>query len=131
MKMFSKKLKTDSFSSLIAEGTSIHGAMAFTGVLKIQGIVNGDVIRKTTENKECLIVDTLGSIIAEEVNVYDGVIAGHITCKKLWVENTLRVLASAQLQADVIYYRTLEIEPGAKIQGAMKHLDLTSEGEIT
>jgi cytoskeletal protein CcmA (bactofilin family) len=129
--MFSRKLKTDSFSSLIAEGTFVEGQVSFTGVLKVQGNIAGDVIRKTTENKECLIIDTTGMCASKEVNAYDIVVAGCLRCEKLWVENTLRVLKSATINADVIYYRTLEIEPGAKIQGQMKHLDYVSEGEIT
>ena len=131
MKMFSKKLKTDSYSSLVAEGVTIDGNIMFTDTLKVQGIITGEVLRRTTSEKECLIVDTTGHIIGDEINVYDAVISGNINCKKLWVENTLRVLADADIKAEVIYYRTLEIEPGAKIQGLMKHLDSVSEGEIT
>lgn len=131
MKMFSKKLKTDSFSSLIAQGTFVEGQLNFTGVLKIEGDVAGDIIRRTTDQKECLIVDSSGGCTSSEINSFDAVIAGKIVCDKLWVENTLRVLSTASITAQVIYYRTLEIEPGAKIQGQMKHLDMVSEGEIT
>ena len=131
MKMFSKKLKTDSYSSLIAEGVTVNGHVSFSGTLKVQGIVTGDVIRRTESEKECLIIDTNGHIVADEINVYDAVISGNINCEKLWVENTMRVLADAKIIAKVIYYRTLEIEPGAKIMGEMKHLDSVSEGEIT
>jgi cytoskeletal protein CcmA (bactofilin family) len=131
MKMFSKKLKTDSYTSLIAKGVTVNGHVSFSDTLKVQGIITGDVIRRTESDKECLIVDYLGHVVADEINVYDAVISGNINCKKLWVENTLRVLTDANIVAEVIYYRALEIEPGAKIMGQMKHLDSVSEGEVT
>lgn len=130
--MFSRKLKSDSFSSLIAEGTTIDGIIVFVGVLKVQGSVQGDVKRQSsTSEKECLIVDKSGVIVADHINSYDAIISGTIRCKKLWVENTLRVTNEALINADVIYYRNLEIEPGATIQGQLKHLDQCSEGELT
>ena len=131
MKMFNRKLKTDSFTSLIAQGTFVEGQVGFAGVLKIQGDVAGDIIRRTTDQKECLIIDSSGGVTCQEINSFDAVIAGRVVCDKLWIENTMRVLSTASITAKVIYYRTLEIEPGAKIQGEMKHLDMVSEGEIT
>ena len=129
--MFNKKLKTDSYTNLIANGTIVEGKITFEGTLKVQGGINGDIARKTSENKECLIVDKTGVISAQEINVFDSVINGTVSCKTLWVENTLRVSSEAQIIADEIYYRTLEIEPGARIHGLMKHLDHVSTGEIT
>lgn len=129
--MFNRKLKSDSFSSLIGEGTYSHGDLVFVGILKIQGSVQGNVRRQSTSEKECLIVDKSGLIAADEVNTYDAIISGTVRCKKLWVENTFRVTKEALIAADVIYYRSLEIEPGANIQGQLKNLDQVSESELT
>jgi cytoskeletal protein CcmA (bactofilin family) len=129
--MFNRKLKCDSFSSLVGEGTIVDGTIVFVGILKVQGSVQGDVKRQTTSEKECLIVDASGLIVADEVNTYDAIISGTIRCKKLWVENIFRVAHSAVIVADEIYYRSLEIEPGANIQGQLKNLDQVSEGERT
>jgi cytoskeletal protein CcmA (bactofilin family) len=129
--MFSKKLKTDSYTSLIANGVIVEGKITFEGTLKVSGGVNGDIARKTSDNTECLIVDKTGVVSAQEINVFDSVINGTVSCKTLWVENTLRVSSEAQIVADEIYYRILEIEPGARIHGLMKHLDHVSAGEIT
>ena len=98
--MFNKKLKTDSYTNLIANGTIVEGKITFEGTLKVQGGINGDIARKTSENKECLIVDKTGVISAQEINVFDSVINGTVSCKTLWVENTLRVSSEAQIIAD-------------------------------
>lgn len=129
--MFNRKLKSDSFSSLVGEGTYASGDMVFVGTLKIQGSVQGNVRRQSTSEKECLIVNKSGLVVADEVNTYDAIISGTIRCKKLWVENTFRVTNEAIINAEVIYYRSLEIEPGANIQGQLKNLDQVSEGELT
>lgn len=133
-KLLNKKLNMDSFTNLIAEGTSIDGKVSFSGTMKIQGEVMGDVISGASfegKNNDCLIVDTTGSVLSSNVKTGSAIIAGKVACKELWVEDTLRVLAGAQITGAKLYYRTLEIEPGALITGCeMNHLDHVSKGEI-
>lgn len=134
MKLFSKRLNMDSFSNLIAEGTSVAGTMNFSGTMKVQGTIKGDVLSGASfenKNNDCLIVDKMGEVTSDSVKTGDAIIAGKLSCKELWVEDTLRVLSTAQITGANIYYRTLEIEPGALITGCtLNHLDHVSKGEI-
>lgn len=131
MKLFNKRLNMDSFTNLIAVGTSIAGTMNFSGTIKVQGTIKGDVLSGASfenKNNDCLILDQMGEITSESVKTGDAIIAGKLSCKELWVEDTLRVLSSAQITGASIYYRTLEIEPGALITGCqLNHIDHTSK----
>jgi cytoskeletal protein CcmA (bactofilin family) len=129
MNFFNRKLSSDAFTSLIDASTTVEGNVSFSGILKIQGVFNGDIIRKTSEDKECLIITNEGRVSSNKVNVFDAVISGNLTAECLWVESTLRITANAVINAKQIYYRILEIEPGAKITGQMLHLDMSSVGE--
>ena len=129
MKLFNKKLNADSFTNLIAEGTSIEGRVNFSGTIKIQGLVKGDIFGASLDqkNNDCLIVDKTGEVTSDMVKIGDAIIAGTISCKELRVEGTLRALSSAKISGATIYYRTLEIEPGALITGCqlyhIEHVD--------
>jgi len=134
--MFSKKLSADGYTSLISPRTTITGAISYEGTLKVQGKIAGHHIDyrrdlEVTKHDATLILDESGEILTNEVMAMNAIIKGHLACKKLMVEDILRVHSSARLECVVIYYRTLEIEPGAMLQDCrLIHLDRTSEGEI-
>ena len=135
--MFNKKLNTDSFTNLIAEGTSISGEVMFTGTMKIEGNVSGTTLAGITDTGvkgaklDCVILTKSGIIQSTEIKTGDIIIAGQVTSKTIWAEDTVRILASAKITGSKIYYRTLEIEPGGIIHECeLKHLDYSSEGEI-
>jgi len=133
--MFSKKLSNDAFSNLIAHGTQISGAVRFSGILKIQGIVDGDIIcqaqEDNTKQEFTVTVDKDGVVNSNEVKCQNAIIGGKVSTQKLWVESTLRVLKTAKIEGALIYYRTLEIEPGAVLHNCqMRNLDFASEGEV-
>jgi hypothetical protein len=75
-------------------------------------------------------VDEGGTVESASMTSADIIIGGMVYSKKIWAESTVRILASATVRDATIYYRNLEIEPGAKlINCQMKHLDYCSEGE--
>lgn len=130
MKFFNKKLNADSFTNLIAEGSCIEGRVQFSGTIKVQGNIKGDIAGASLEkkNNDCLIVDTCGEVTSDTVKIGDAIIAGKLRCKELQVEGTLRVHSTAQIVGATIYYRTLEIEPGALITGChLFHIDQKAE----
>lgn len=57
-------------------------------------------------------------------------INGDVQVAEIYAENVLTIKAKAVLKAEKIYYRSLIIEPGAVILGALLHLDHVSEGEV-
>lgn len=124
--MFSKKLSCDNFTNLIAPSSHISGTVFFDGVMKIQGTVEGDVIKPAESNSKeyTIIVDEMGLIQSNEVFCNSAIIKGTVTSKILRVEDTLRVHSRAKITSAKIYYRTLEIEPGALLTDCkMIHLD--------
>ena len=131
--IFNRKLSADSFTNLIAHGTSIGGTINFTGALKIEGKVTGDLIAGSDDikNEDAIIVSITGEVASKSVTTVNAIIAGKVTCKELRCEDTLRVLSTADIKGASLYYRTLEIEPGAIITDCqMFHLDHVSCGEI-
>jgi len=134
--LFKRKLSSDVFTNLIANGTRISGTVEFTGVIKVEGTIEGDVIQGVQEagkvSKDCIILESTGKITSETIKAFDMILGGEVNTKTIWVEDTLRVLASAKISNATIYHRNLEIEPGASIHNCvMKNLDLCSEGETT
>lgn len=137
--IFSSKLKTDSFTDLISSGMVVNGDITFNGVLKIEGLVNGKHIlslmfvgdeASIKADTSCVYVAPGGGLASKEVKSYDIIIGGLCSSDILWAENTMRILKTAQISKATIYYRELEIEPGAKLLNCqMKHLDYCSEGE--
>ena len=133
---FKRKLDSDVFTNLVAHGTRIAGTVEFTGVIKVEGNIEGDVIQGVeVENgkvtKDCIILTHAGKITSERIKSFDMILGGEVNTKTIWVEDTLRILSSAKISNATIYHRNLEIEPGASIHNCvMKNLDLCSEGEI-
>ena len=127
MKMFSKRLSMDSFTNLVSEGTIINGNVSFIGIIKIQGTVTGDIFAMAGDMKDCIIIDKTGSVTSDKIQSTDAIISGNVSSQVIWVEDTLRVLSGARITHADIYYRNLEIEPGAIIhESNLIHLDHVS-----
>lgn len=131
--MFKRKLGTDAFTNLIAQQSEINGTVSFSGIIKIQGVVKGDILSHVEASlDDAIIVDNMGSVQSDLMKASNVVIAGAVFSKCIHAENTLRLLATAKMHGATVYYRTLEIEPGALLDNCqMKHLDYCSEGEQT
>ena len=129
--MFKKKNALNEFTNLVAQGTTVSGTVSFTGTIKIQGNVEGDLITMTDANdlkkQDRIIVDDGGSVTSSEIRAYDIVIAGNVSSNKIYAEETVAVLSTAIIKNATIYYRTLEIESGAVLNNCeLHHLDFTS-----
>lgn len=137
MNFFKRKLSTDAYTNLIANGTHVDGDVVFSGIIKIEGAVKGSVLTMAPDadvkvSKDCINVAQGGSVNSEKMKAFDIVIAGSVSSKIVWAEDIVRILKTGVVKNATIYYRTLEIEPGATlIDCHMKHLDHSSEGEIT
>lgn len=138
--IFSKKLKSDSFTDLISNGMSVSGDIVFNGVLKIEGSVAGGSVLSSMFTKapeknvdvdySCLNVTEGATVTSTLIKSYDVIVGGACCSRIIHAENTMRILKSAHISNSTIYYRTLEIEPGALLKNCqMKHLDYCSEGE--
>jgi cytoskeletal protein CcmA (bactofilin family) len=135
--MFNKKLNADAFTNLIAYGTTINGTVEFSGIIKIQGSVQGDVVRSVggydgkNSPKDCIFVDGAGVVNSVTIEAHDIIIGGIVTSKTVKTEGTVRILKSATVTGADIYYRTLEIEPGARLHDCrLHHMNMLSDEHL-
>lgn len=135
--MFSRRLTCDNFTNLIAPRTTVSGNVYYDGVLKVQGTVSGAVLKpaRTEGDKKpefTIIIDKSGLVSSRVVECQNAIIKGKLAAVELKVEDTLRIHAQAEVKCVKIYYRLLEIEPGALLHDCqLIHLDHTSKGEVT
>jgi cytoskeletal protein CcmA (bactofilin family) len=104
---------------LIGAGTTVHGDVAFTGGLRIDGVVRGNV---TTANGET------GTLVVSEQARVDGEIkVSHVVVNgmvngPIIANDFLELQAKAKVVGD-IEYRTLEMHLGAVVQGRLHHAE--------
>jgi cytoskeletal protein CcmA (bactofilin family) len=104
---------------LIGAGTTVDGDVSFTGGLRVDGIVKGNVATVNGE-KGTLVVSEHARIDGEiEVShvVINGTVNGPVTANDF-----LELQAKAKVAGD-ISYRTLEMHLGAVVQGRLNHAE--------
>jgi cytoskeletal protein CcmA (bactofilin family) len=103
--------------SLIGAGTVVHGDVTFTGGLRIDGHVHGNVI--AAEGEPGTLVVSAQARIEGEIRVSHVVINGSVT-GPITVGEHLELQGKARITGDVSY-RTLEMHVGAVIEGRLDH----------
>jgi len=118
--MFGKKNNSNSqnsIDSLIGAGARIEGNVTFTGGLRIDGEIFGNI---RTENGQ---PGTL--VISEQANVQGEINVGHVVINgtvvgPVFAEESLELLPKARVTGDVVYQR-IEMQQGAIVQGRLIH----------
>ena len=100
---------------LIGAGTTVEGNITFSGGLRVDGHVHGNVL--AAEDKPGTLVLSEQARIEGEIRVSHVVINGTVVGPVYAVEY-LELQAKADVTGDV-YYRTLEIQLGAVVQGRL------------
>jgi cytoskeletal protein CcmA (bactofilin family) len=121
--MFNKK-KQPPIRSLIADGTHIDGSLSFTGGLRIDGVVVGD-IRSNPEQPGILVISETASVTGE-IHVDHVIINGTVT-GPVYAKGMLELQPKTRITGDV-HYTALEMHQGAIISGQMRPLS-ASEAE--
>ncbi|HXU92080.1 MAG TPA: polymer-forming cytoskeletal protein [Gallionella sp.] len=117
--MFSKKHSKpqNRIDTLIGAGTSIDGNLNFSGGMRIDGEVNGNVI--AAPGKPSTLVLSEHARVNGEVSVthlvVNGTISGPVTASEY-----LELQGKAKVSGDV-HYKTLEIQLGAIVEGRLIH----------
>lgn len=114
-----KSIEVTKLSSLIADNVHIVGDVVFSGGLRVDGHIEGNVINKEG-TRGLLVVSEKGSIKGKVVShdaVVNGSIAGELT-----VHHFLELQAKARLSG-TISYRQLQMECGASLEGQLLRLD--------
>lgn len=109
--------------SLIGAGTKIAGDVQFTGGLRIDGEVEGNVV--AAPGKPSTLVLSEQARVKGEVNVTHLVVNGEIT-GPVHVGEYLELQSKARVTGDV-HYKTLEIQLGAIVEGRLIHLAEAAE----
>lgn len=126
--MFSKKHSKPQtqIDSLIGANTVIGGDLNFSGGLRIDGQVNGNVI--ATQSKPSTLVLSEHAQVNGEVSVthlvVNGVINGSVTASEY-----LELQSKAKVAGDV-HYKTIEIQLGAIVEGRLLHIVTGEEPKV-
>jgi cytoskeletal protein CcmA (bactofilin family) len=101
--------------SLIGAGTTIEGDIRFTGGLRVDGQVHGNV--ESTADEPGMLVISEQAEVAGEIRVNHVIVNGRVT-GPIHASETLDLQAKAHVTGDVHYTR-LEIQGGAVVQGTL------------
>ena len=104
---------------LIGAGTVVQGDVTFTGGLRIDGHVRGNVA--TTDGEAGTLVISEQARVDGEITVSHVVINGTVN-GPVTANDFLELQAKANVVGDV-EYRTLEMHLGAVIQGRLHHVE--------
>jgi cytoskeletal protein CcmA (bactofilin family) len=103
--------------SLIGVGTSIDGNVTFSGGLRVDGVVRGNI--SSEKGKEGTLVISEQATVEGEISVGHVVINGTVL-GPVFAGESLELLSNARVTGDVEYCQ-LEIQQGAVIQGRLVH----------
>lgn len=109
-------IKMAQLSTLIAEGVEITGNLLFTGGMRIDGRVKGDITGRPSEGKSpSLLVLSEKGHIEGSIHCGDAVING-VVIGDLDVEHRLELQSDAHVTG-TIRYRQLQMDVGATVEG--------------
>lgn len=111
----SKRATPKTIGTLVGAGTVIEGTLSYSGGLRIDGMVKGDV-RCSNGEPAMVIISELGSVVGE-VHAAHLVVSGKIT-GPVFVTEVLELQPKAQVVGDV-HYRAIEIHHGAVVEGRL------------
>jgi cytoskeletal protein CcmA (bactofilin family) len=109
--------------TLIGAGTVIDGNVSFSGGMRIDGQVNGNVIA-VAGKPSTLVLSEQGSVngeISATHLVANGAICGGVTASEY-----LELHAKARVSGDV-HYKMLEIQVGAVLDGRLIHINAAEQ----
>jgi cytoskeletal protein CcmA (bactofilin family) len=116
--MFSKTNKPSPIDSLIGAGSTITGNIEFTGGLRVDGTVKGN-IHAVGDKPGTLVLSELAKVEGEiDVGhiVINGTVAGPVRASEY-----IELMPKARVTGDVTY-KTIEIHVGAIVMGRMVHV---------
>ncbi|MDD4881914.1 MAG: polymer-forming cytoskeletal protein [Gallionellaceae bacterium] len=116
--MFGKKnnaAATGSIDCLIGVKTRIEGNILFEGGLRVDGQVKGNLLG----SQNSMLIISEQAMLEGEISTTQAVINGKIT-GTVHVVDRLELQAKARITGDV-RYRTLEMHPGAVVEGRLIH----------
>ncbi|BCM23805.1 bactofilin family protein [Methyloradius palustris] len=126
--MFSKSQNKaqNRIDTLIGAETKIEGDIHFTGGLRIDGSVRGNVTESPTSPSTLVLSESARIIGAVSVShiVINGKVEGPVRANEyIELQTKSRVIGD-------VYYKSLEMHTGAVIEGKLIYLGETTQGKI-
>ena len=117
--MFSKKASKpqNRIDSLIGAGTKIEGNVSFTGGLRVDGEVKGNVTALPDQPSTLVVSEQ--ARIEGEIRVSHLVVNGTLE-GPMHVSEFLELQSNSRVRGD-IHYNTMEVQLGAVIEGRLLH----------
>ena len=115
--MFGKDSKKPQsrIDSLIGAGTEIEGNISFSGGLRVDGHVRGN-IRSTGDQPGMLVISEQAEVEGE-IRVHHVMVNGQVK-GPIYADQTLELQPKASVTGDV-HYQKLEMQMGAVVQGRL------------
>ena len=115
--MMKKGGQTTNNTSLIAKGMEFRGDLHFSGILEIEGIVEGNILAYPEVAAEVRIRESgqVRGLICAPVVIINGLVEGDI-----YSSNHLELAAKAKVTGNV-YYHLMEMVLGCRAQGQLTH----------
>ncbi len=118
-----KSIEVTKLSSLVSVNVRVAGDVIFTGGVRVDGQVDGNVVGKDGDHS-LLVLSEKGTITGN-VKVYDAVVNGTV-CGDIEVEHFLELQANARVSGNITY-RQLQMECGAGVDGRLERRDDTAQ----
>ena len=115
----SNQNKTQAIASLIGAGTSIEGNLSFSGGLRIDGMVKGNVL--ATDSGPSMLVISEQAKIEGEVHAAHLVVNGTVN-GPIFAGTLIELQPRARIMGDV-HYAAIEMHHGAVVDGRMVHIN--------
>ena len=103
--------------SLIGTGTTVEGNISFSGGLRIDGEIKGNVL--TSGNQPAVVVLSEHGLVEGEIHASHVVINGTVVGTVI-ADDSLELQPGAKVKGDVSYAQ-LEIHLGAVVEGRLLH----------
>ncbi len=120
--MFGKKKRTklhNHIDTLVGANTHIQGDVNFSGGLRVDGHIKGNVTAQNEEQSTLVLSDA--GHIEGKIQVANVVINGTVT-GPIHASKYLELQGNAQVYGDV-HYGSIEMQYGASVEGKMLHQD--------
>ena len=105
--------------SLIGAGTVVNGDVTFTGGLRIDGHVHGNVIAANGGPGTLVISEQ--AVVDGEIRVSHIVVNGTVN-GPLYADDYLELQPKAQVHGDLTY-KVIEMHVGARVEGRLTHAE--------
>jgi cytoskeletal protein CcmA (bactofilin family) len=114
----------NTIDTLIGISTDLKGDIAFTGGLRIDGKVKGNITARSDDNSTLVLSEN--AVVTGDVKVPHMIVNGKIKGNVISAER-LELQPKAEINGDVTY-KVLEIAAGAQVNGIMTRV--SEKGEV-